>query len=497
MAITDRQILPLTDPTLKVDPMTLEDNESEDKESSKYSTQSSDKGTSDAGSSMPRVQINTAVLTAGELSFFSLKQSGFKPSLKLVVEDVDTRFGDIDFPKDGDVVSVFLRPEDVNNLAEIRIDFDILSIKFTPGDGTPNTFVIEGTMKIPGLYAEDCEALAADSSFNHLNTIADNLGLGYASNDDTTDDVMTRIRPYDTNLKFIKDITLQSYKNDDSFWTSYIDPHYYLCFINVNKQFGDEDVFEDGILTMSTNPNKGSDTKGEDEGKGYLLVLTNEEQQSSTNMFIEKYGLINNAGNTWIANGYKRYCQYYDIPTKEWSEVFVDPLTTEGAEEESILLKGRADEDIYKSQVKYKYLGKQLGGASLEEGYNMHENFMFSQILNYQNLEEINKMVLSVELSMANFNIYRFQRIPIILYTNNESVKRLNEGRNKELGEEPGDDEPSGIDDATTQSKNEFLSGYYVVNDIEYIYRGNGSPITQKLTCLRREWAIPLENKDY
>lgn len=500
MAVTDRQILPLTDPSIAVDPMPMEDYEStENGEKDVNATISTDKATQNEGRNMPRVQINTAILTPQELTHMSMKVSGFLPTIKLVVTDIDDRFANIDFPKDGDVVSLFIRPEDIDNFKEIRIDFDILSIKFVPGDGsTANVFTITGSMKVPNLYAEDCEGFELDTSFNHLNLVADNLSLGFASNEDLTNDAMIRIRPYDTNLKFIKEVTMQAYKDDDSFWTTYIDPFYYLCFVNVNKQFSEADELEDGIYSMSVSPNRSADTNGEDEGKAYTLFLTNEDSASPTNMFINSYGLINNSGNTWIANGYKRYCQYYDIPVEEWTENFVDPLTTEGSESDKILMKGRADETIYENQVKYKYLGKQLGAPEGEEGYNVHENFIFAHILNYQNMAEIEKMAMTVELSMCNFNLYRFQRIPIIIYNRKEDIKRLSEHRNEQTGEQDTDTEnPDSIEDGTSQVRNEFLTGYYVISEIEYIYRGNGTPITQKLTCLRREWPIPIENKDY
>jgi hypothetical protein len=220
MAITDRQILPLTDPSIQVDPMRFEDFESDgDGDESALSAGSGIyKGTEISGKVLPMVQINTAIIKSSELSFFSLKLSGFLPTLKIIIEDKGNRFTNIDYPKDGDIVSVYIKPEDTTKFKEIRIDFDIISIKFSPSaNGTPSVFTINGSMKVPDIYAEDCEGFDTDTSFNHLNLVADTLNLGYASNEDSTSDPMTRIRPYDTNLKFISDLTLQAYKNDDSF----------------------------------------------------------------------------------------------------------------------------------------------------------------------------------------------------------------------------------------------------------------------------------------
>ncbi len=503
MAVTDRQILPLTDPIILVDPMEMEDFESDgDGDTSDLADPPADKATEDQGRNMPRIQINTAIIKPDELDYFSLKMSEFLPTLRISINDKEGRFGNIDYPKDGDIVSVYIRPEDVQKLKEIRIDFDIRSIKFVAGgDGSADSFSIRAVMKVPNIYAEDCEALPSDTTFNHLNTVATSLGLGYASNEDSTDDAMVRIRPYDTNLRFIKDLTTQAYKNDDSFWTSYIDLYYYMCFVNVNKQFSLADELEPGVVANNTSPNRSAGTEGKDEGKVYTIILSNDENQKGTNMSIKSYGLMNKSGDTWIDNGYKRYVQYYDQFSEEWIENFVDPLTTEGSEEEFILPKGRADEMLYKTQVKYKFLGKQLSGGGLDAGYNVHENYIFAHILNYQNLEEIKKMSLSIELEMVNFNLYRYQRVPISIYESRETNKILIGNRDGELGESEGNDKELEEGNATNvgggQIKNEFLSGFYIIDEIEYIYTGVGSSITQKINCLRREWPIPNENQNY
>jgi len=496
MANTDRQILPLTDPTIALDPMSIEDFESPDEGSGNAnSSPTMNKASQISGTVIPLIQINSTQLKQEEISFFSISISGFLPSAKLVISDVSNRFGDRDYPKDGDIVSVFIKPPDDEVFKEIRIDFDIISIKFVSSN--PNLFTLECSMKVPNLHAEDCEAFEEASTFAQINLVADNLGLGYASNESETLDPMVRIRPYDTNLKFINDLTLQAYKDDDSFWTSYIDPYYYLCFVNINKQFSTEDLFEDATISIGQNPNRDGTVTGEPASSLTTLFLSNEEAKRDSDMYINNYGLTNISGKTWRMNGYKRYCQYYDDFVREWNEFFVDPLTTEGAEKDLILQKGRADETFYESQVKYKYLGKQVSGGTQLDGYNMHENYIFAQILNYQNLKEINKMALTVEMPNMNFNLYRYQRIPISIYNGDPNTKRLNEKRDEELGEEETKDNET--EDSTetpgAKTKNEFLSGYYVIDSIEYIYKGAG--IGMKLNCLRREWPIPVENIDY
>ena len=54
-------------------------------------------------------------------------------------------------------------------------------------------------------------------------------------------------------------------------------------------------------------------------------------------------------------------------------------------------------------QVKYKFLGTQ--------GDNMHENYYYAQILNHQNLQEMEKFGMTLELDTVNPALIKFQRI--------------------------------------------------------------------------------------
>ena len=48
--------------------------------------------------------------------------------------------------------------------------------------------------------------------------LADELNLGFASNEDDTSDVMNWINAYDTHFKFIQDVTAHVYKDANSFF---------------------------------------------------------------------------------------------------------------------------------------------------------------------------------------------------------------------------------------------------------------------------------------
>jgi hypothetical protein len=514
MSTYERSIVSIIEPTIKVDELSVEDQESKEskeKTSGAVPTDLNTKNSARFGAYMPVIQINSNKFDSNEISYMNLSLSSNLPTLNVTVDDTDGKF-DINFPLDGDVISLYLRPPDTDNQKPIRMDFDIQSVI---SNSESKVYTFFGIVKIPGIFAERCKTFPDNLSFEHIQDVCEDLKLGFASNETSTEDSMTRICPFDTYSKFIDDTIQTAYKDDDSFFDWYIDPYYYLCMVNLNKQFSLEDKTEE-INISTTAPLSGMQgTENARESIKGSLILTNQAEKTGQNVFIENYSLENQTGSIWQNNGYKRFASWYQINegSSELEESFVDPLTTPGSENDFILLKGRRDEEFYKEQVKYKWLGKQ---APLSEGGNVHDNFQFSKILNTQNLKELKKTILKVDLAGMNFYIYRFMRIPVLIYNSGDAKKQLqlinrdealgesntnpdpenNEPFNKLNSSRPGDpaspDNPVG--DPRNQQKNEFLSGYYVVGDIEYTYSSPG-PVKQSVTLIRREWPIPAKNK--
>ena len=83
-------------------------------------------------------------------------------------------------------------------------------------------------MFIPNLFTENVEYEEEVTSWDALLNIAERLQLGYASNVEETADTMTWTNPNDTTETWIQDIVANSYLSDETFFTSYIDPYYYL-----------------------------------------------------------------------------------------------------------------------------------------------------------------------------------------------------------------------------------------------------------------------------
>jgi hypothetical protein len=315
------------------------------------------------------------------------------------------------------------------------------------------------------------------------------MQLGYASNVEDTADAMTWTNPNDTTETWIQDIVANSYLNDETFFTSYIDPYYYLTMVDVNRLFSQEGAIE---ASLSFNQNAG-DTMGANGADGQSgpipNYLSNMVQMQGGARYISKYQMINKSGEISKANGYKRYTQYWDLTAREWISEFVDPLTnnTPGMipATKGRIIDGEV-EGPRNSQVKYKYLGTQ--------GDNVHPEYQYSTVLNYQNITEINKMGMQIELDTVNPALVRYSRIYCQILEFASPIKSvLLDPLNGQLPN--GDGEPqtrSGeIDENDSDSEsgviNQYLSGFYVISGVEWLFTKPG-PVRMRLTLQRREF---------
>ena len=439
------------------------------------------------GNHSPYIKINGYEMSEVEIISFKIDCTSFIPTMILVFEDNTKQFQN-DFPKDGDLVELYIRSRNNNEKKKIRVNFDILNINATTSRGS-NIYKIKGIMKIPDIFSEKQISLPSDTSFNHLMEICDLTQLGFASNDTNTNDKMPRFNPNNTVKDFILKTLETIYKDDNSFYTAYIDIYYYLCLVNVNNLFSLDEELEDGAadLISDLTMDKSNIEEGETTPNS-KLILSNHSNLEATSNYIIEYKLFNNSGDIWMKNGYKRYSQYMDMDSYEFKSFFVDPLTTDGSEEEFVLLKGKSGDNSYLNQNKFAYLGRQF--STNNEG-NLHPNYNYAKILNYQNNEELNKLGLTVTLQGISSSIYRYKRIPVSIFeqdgnlTNNISMKN---------GDSERDTQPSENDKQYERPENpipnHFLSGFYIVKDysIEWVKK---TGFRQIVNLVRREWPLP------
>lgn len=444
------------------------------------------------GVNEPYVSINGYQFTPADIISFTLNCSGFLPTLNISIADTQNNFSIDTFPRDGDVITFLLNSKNESTFKSVHMDFDILKVSNLPADEDSIVrYNFMGKAKVPFVDSEECRYYESGTSLSHLEEEAKYLGLGLVTNIDTTSDEQVRIQPYISHQKFIKNIVETSYISDDAFQTYFIDQYYYLNFIEVNRIFNSNNTMslqdaQDSLMSFSESLSEAEEGTTNNDNINSKLVLTNYFRFKKFNNYISKYSLENNSSAIVANHGHFRDIQIYDDTTEELSEFTIDPLTSENLLDSEEPLRGRRSEDRYAGQIKHKYIGRQDVG---EEGMgNVHSSYAFSKVHNFRNNLEASKMVLKVTLASFNPSVYKYQKVPVLMYMYDDIKKAGSDIKDEEAKKQGFKDRQFEDDKSNDQARVDyFISGNYIIQNIDYSYT-KSKGIVQTLTLMRREW---------
>jgi hypothetical protein len=446
----------------------------------------------------PLIVVNNYPFQRDDVKSFNLSSSGLYPTVSVTLIDTRKIFTVDSFPRDGDKMTVFINSKNESTYKSIHMDFEITDISVTRNkEGDPNKVRVFGRASIPKLFAENCQHLEEDTSINHLQTIATELKLGLASNIDETTDLQVRIQPFINYLDFINQIVSTSYISDDSFQNFFIDQYYYLNFIDINKIFNALNPsikdFQETVSSLPVSYAEEMESSTDNDNIPTKLFLTNKSNFSTNNNYVGKYRIINQSNTIDEIHGHFRDVQIYDDNAEERLDEFrIEALSTDPANLTDIQepLKGNRESEEYLDLVKHKYMGRQEVG---EEGIgNVHQNYIFAQLHNRRNFDETQKIKLEVTLPTFNPSLYRYMKIPVLLYHIDqeqlETSNRLDDTKKSAGFSDSAIDNGPRDEPKPDQILDQFLSGYYIVESIDISYKDTIGNFTQKVTLIRREW---------
>lgn len=467
-----------------------------------------DKQTKAIGAFEPFILCNGVQIKRVNIESFEIELSGNVPRCTVSFTDLGA-FKVDSMPRDGDFFTILLNSKHQETFKSVHMDFDIIEVNSSadaPDVEGNSEISLEGIAKIPRLFGEDCQVLDSDTSLAHLEKIARDLELGLATNVESTDDKQARIQAYETFLDFIKSIVEDSYISDDAFAKWYIDQYYYLTYVDINKIFNSKNPKLDevmSVLTSFTNSEaqrrQAEDTTDSDNIE-VPLILTNHLELTGLSCYIRDFEIVNNSSKISLKAGNSRNVQIYDNNSEKgerFQEFTIEPLTTEELTELEEPLKGNRKDERYKDQVKYKYMGRQNAG---DDGLgNTHANAAFTKLHRKQNQMELEKMKLKCTVEGFNPSLYKFSKVPVVIYhydkTKIEAEQMADHFREEAgLTERPHKAGKPEVDpNEMTQMMDKFLSGFYVIENIDYKYDKEEGMLTY-FTLLRREWPARSRN---
>jgi hypothetical protein len=410
--------------------------------------------TADIGKN-PLVWYNGIVIPESYIESFYLNSDNFFPTLQIYFSDETSEMINTAFAQDNTTISIFIdsRTKDSGNamvLKPIRMDFKLVDFAYIEED---NLYYIQGVPDIDGLYLQSIKSFRDKTSFQTLKDLSQDLKLGFNSNVSDTNDAMNWMNMNLENYQFIKDVTKKSYKNDNSFFTSFVDYQYNLNFIDVEKQL-QESLDVKGVLTLGDEGlNEASSQKIED-----LYIVSANYIDSKYNNLYESYEVLNKSTKISLNNGYRTKIYYYD-KTGNWEQkagTFLKFNLETNTDGRGIIMKSYPEDDsdngFFKQNSKSTYL-------PITDIDNTHKNYNFSHVLNEKNLEELDKVSIKITMREPNFNFYKFQKIRVF-------VMNVNVGQDVPI--------------------NKRLTGGWLIKSINY-YFDNNTQLKQELVMIKRE----------
>jgi len=444
------------------------------------------------GTVTPLVRINTEIISG--IKYFKLDLTGFKPTLIFRFETIDERFISTSYPKDGDIVSIYIRPFG-EMFKPIRMDFIINEViapfnggpytDYTPSTGKYQSYTIMAEVRIPKLYKHISKSFKGNSS-DALLKISEDLNLGYASNETKTKDSMNWLSPNLDYQTLIRDIVNNAWLGEEDYFDCWIDQYYNINLVNLKKQFDDVNPSIDTMRVAYGADSFGDVFPGGGAPETYEvefpLLLTNSTEFSKSPLFISDMSLEQNAGSINKDLGYFQKIQFYDTklvsdkPKNKFVEYDVESVTNKNLGSRDTINKGRLGENIYKEEIKKTYVGTMYFD-------NVHENFQQASTQNILNRNDSYKIILRVKNRAWTPFLYRGQTFPVAIFSEGSTTASSSSTYNP-----VGKQNSSLANNPEKRNINAFLSGNYVVLGFTIEYEGQG--IYQTMILGKKQWAL-------
>lgn len=390
---------------------------------------------------LPFVWFNGFTLDLNDISYLELSIENNLPTLKLTFKDGLNILRDKSFPLDDSKFSIFINPRSTQ-LKPIHMDFKIVDFKIVG-----KNYSCVGVIDVNKLHIKEFKSYSKSSSFQVLSTICKQIGLGFNSNMNSTNDTMTWINPGQKIQQFMDTVVENSHIGDRSFVFSYIDYYYNYTYVDVQKELLRNIKEELGVTNIGIE----SIFKSLDRDTSGQLLLTNDNAYYESNVYFEKFTILNKSTSVSLSTGHKSVVKFYNAVSKEYTPFTIDSVTDDS--QSKIPLKGfPKDKSLVKENLNYIYAGK-------FDPDNMHKNYLYGKHNNDRNLFDLEKVSIEIEMRLPNFNFYKFQKVLVVI---------SNQSRN--LQEE---------------WYNERLSGEWLIVDIRY--KLFEMKFTQYITLVKRE----------
>jgi len=430
------------------------------------------------GELYPMMWINDMFIAPGGVSSFEINMTGFLPRFSLSLSDDIDQFSSIAMPKKQDLLSVMIKDKK-SDFKPIQANFTVDSISTYSG-----SVELTGVLFIPKFDKQVCISYDGMTTHEVLEQIALDLGLGFATNEDVTNDIQNWIIPFKKYSEFLSKINNYIYKGETlTYYEIFIDIYYNINMVNVSKLF--ESGLEDeetetyaslnDLSTWDSSMDGDEYEKKEPESISMPLFLTNRQDYIGNNNHFKRYDFDNNTGSTYKSLGINKTQRFYDLDEKMYLN-------------HDLSLDFETDEELNELIVQDDEMDVYIWSGIIND--NHHLNYEWVKFQSKILRSFYNRNSLRIELDRANFHLHRYIKIPVQVWTINafdndylSDLEKLQEGDDDQ---ENQNNEPQSN---TTSEKdpilNKFISGYYTLKDYKIGWKNGSSQFHQECSFIK------------
>ena len=458
----------------------------------------------------PLIKINEYIFSRDEILSFNIDCTEFLPKIAINVALINQLFLAKEMPRDGDIISIAIRSNQL--LKMIRNDYVITGVHVMPNMTevkSPVLITFYGELFIPGLKSQVGDLSFEGTSFMALQDYARSVGLGFASNEQDTDDKQIWLKANMAGDLYANDVCHKAWKDQDSFFDCWIDVYYCLNFVNINKQLisGESEVDMAALVSnVDKNYIYGANTSEEDIVPT-VKVFSNFPNFRTSPFFIKTWHPMNRSTHITFEIGTKMTCEmfehnhnlYNNPDSQKYWMVGVEPTYDKNKTSKYQLLRGRAayvkdDKNPELKRANHSFIGlyekmpwlgvqytiSNPNDSNMQWDGNHHRNYHVARVKNLINNKELNKLNVHIEVDGNNLNIIRGDKVPIVL-VKTDRLENLMVNQN------------SNFNDVMDL----FYSGWYLVKGfiITWDSKNEGSIISnfkEEFILTRREWPTPI-----
>ena len=458
-----------------------------------------------AGREFPVIKIGDFFPNVSQIQKMVISSDGRVPTISLSMMVESTHFRSKNMPKDGEILSIFIAPK-TETLASIRNDYIITSVG-TKKVGGKTKVNISGTLFIPGFTTDTSFGVVGTSKTAFIET-AKKFGLGFATDDEEdTNDKQLWICSNTTALNFLNDTITHVWKDEMSFFDWWVDEHYNINLINVNKMLL-ENKSEFDITANSQNLGMAYEIKedySQDNTVAVNKVFSNDERYARGVFRVKKWNPYNNSSQISINEGVEIKSNEFQHNPMIYADLKEPVLTLSNVPaydpekvDNHILLRGRPEYDANKNpegeqaranyNFKDIYVKKPWCGISYvmsdednsdnnnEWAGNVNKNYTRAPYHNKINLDELEKMYIIIEVDGLCTQVMRGEVVPVAL--------------KKDASE-------SALTPDSADMGERFYNGFYYVQSVTYTFTsGNPCKFETKFKLTKREWPIPVDYEE-